>query len=403
MFSQVVSLLEDVIGESGLSRLKEESPYCSDIIDWNDLLPQPLLKRKAKALQELLNAGTKDTSLRYAWGRITDSLVDCQIYVSWDAILIRPYIPPTETHEAFCRSSQRIFMSATLGRSGELERLTGCRKIKRLPIVSDWDRKGLGRRLFIFPDLSLSSEMHFEILVKLHKEAQHSVLIVPSNHDKESITTLLKREVDDIDIFDANDLVDSKDTYCQSENAMVIMANRFDGIDFPDDESRMLFIYNLPKITHLQEKFFVGKMAASLLYSERIKTRIVQAVGRCTRNASDYSAVCILGDSILNEITSEKIQSTYHPEMRAEISFGVNNSTDFRNVDDILENVRIFYKREEEWGAAEGEIVDLRNQFIARGGNAEVEAIYKKLFDAAQIEVDFQYSLWRKDYQSAYD
>lgn len=292
-------------------------------------------------------------------------------------------------------------MSATLGRSGELERLTGCRKIKRLPIVSDWDRKGLGRRLFIFPDLSLSSEMHFEILVKLHKEAQHSVLIVPSNHDKESITTLLKREVDDIDIFDANDLVDSKDTYCQSENAMVIMANRFDGIDFPDDESRMLFIYNLPKITHLQEKFFVGKMAASLLYSERIKTRIVQAVGRCTRNASDYSAVCILGDSILNEITSEKIQSTYHPEMRAEISFGVNNSTDFRNVDDILENVRIFYKREEEWGAAEGEIVDLRNQFIARGGNAEVEAIYKKLFDAAQIEVDFQYSLWRKDYQSA--
>lgn len=396
LFFQVVSLLADVIGESGLSRLTEDDPYRGDIMNWNDLLPQPLLKEKMTALHDLLNAGTKDTNLRYAWGRIADNLADCQIYVSWNTILIRPYIPPTETHEAFNKSSQRIFMSATLGRSGELERLAGCRKIKRLPVVSDWDTKGLGRRFFIFPDLSLSTDAHNEILVKLHKEARHSVLIVPNNNDKENIADLLKKKIDGIEIFDVNDLMESKNAYCQSENAMVIMANRFDGIDFPDDESRMLFIYNLPKITHLQEKFFVGKMAASLLYSERIKTRIVQAVGRCTRNASDYSVVCILGDSILNEITSEKIQSTYHPEMRAEISFGVDNSTDFSNVDDILENVRLFYERGEAWESAESEIVNLRNQFISKGKDAAVEKIYEKLFEAAQIEVEYQYALWKK-------
>ncbi len=403
LFFEVVSLLADVIGESGLSRLTEDDPSRGDIMNWNDLLPQPLLKEKMTALHDLLNAGTKDTNLRYAWGRIADNLADCQIYVSWNTILIRPYIPPTETHEAFNKSSQRIFMSATLGRSGELERLTGCRKIKRLPVVSDWDTKGLGRRFFIFPDLSLSTDAHNEILVKLHKEARHSVLIVPNNNDKENIADLLKKKIDGIEIFDVNDLMESKNAYCQSENAMVIMANRFDGIDFPDDESRMLFIYNLPKITHLQEKFFVGKMAASLLYSERIKTRIVQAVGRCTRNASDYSVVCILGDSILNEITSEKIQSTYHPEMRAEISFGVDNSTDFSNVDDILENVRLFYERGEAWESAESEIVNLRNQFISKGKDAAVEKIYEKLFEAAQIEVEYQYALWKKSYQAAYE
>ncbi len=403
LFFQVVSLLADVIGESGLSRLTEDDPYRGDIMNWNDLLPQPLLKEKMTALHDLLNAGTKDTNLRYAWSRIADNLADCQIYVSWNTILIRPYIPPTETHEAFNKSSQRIFMSATLGRSGELERLTGCRKIKRLPVVSDWDTKGLGRRFFIFPDLSLSTDAYNEILVKLHKEARHSVLIVPNNNDKENIADLLKKKIDGIEIFDVNDLMESKNAYCQSENAMVIMANRFDGIDFPDDESRMLFIYNLPKITHLQEKFFVGKMAASLLYSERIKTRIVQAVGRCTRNASDYSVVCILGDSILNEITSEKIQSTYHPEMRAEISFGVDNSTDFSNVDDILENVRLFYERGEAWESAESEIVNLRNQFISKGKDAAVEKIYEKLFEAAQIEVEYQYALWKKSYQAAYE
>lgn len=403
LFLQIASLLEDAIGESGTHRLYANDPHSGDIMGWNDLLPRPKLQPKIKELQQLLRTGTNGTPLQYAWSRIADNLLDCHIYVSWHSILIRPYIPPTETHEAFSNSFQRIFMSATLGSSGELERLTGCRKIKRLPVVSGWDTKGIGRRLFVFPDLSLKTDAYGEILVKLHQEARRSVLIVPSINDAQDISNFLTSKIDGIDIFDANALIDSKEKYCTSANAMVVMANRFDGVDFPDDESRMLFIYNLPKVTHLQEKFFVGKMAASHLYAERIKTRIVQAVGRCTRNASDYAVVCILGNSILNEITSARIQSTYHPEMRAEIKFGIDNSTDFKNVDDILENARLFYDRGTDWADAEAEIVDLRNQFVSEGKNGEQKKIFAKLYECAQIEVDMQYDLWKKNYRAAYE
>lgn len=403
LFSQIVSLFDGVIDESSISRLRSSDPFSADIRDWNDLIPRPYLQKKVKDLEGVLREGTRDTQLRFAWGRIADCLADCHVYLSWNSILIRPYIPPTEAHDAFKQSAQRIFMSATLGHSGELERITGCKKIKRLPIVSDWDTKGLGRRLFVFPDLSLESNAHGEILKKLHEEAKRSVLIVPSDSDSQGISEWLAKTVSGIQIFHANDLIESKENYCKSHNAMVIMANRFDGVDFPDGESRMLFIYNLPKITHLQEKFFVGKMAASLLYSERIKTRIVQAVGRCTRNASDYSVVCILGDSILNEVTSPKILATYHPEMRAEISFGVDNSTDFKTVDDILENVRIFYERGDEWADAEAAIVETRNQYIAEGSDDAHEKLYEKLLMSAQLEVDVQYDMWRKNYQSAYE
>lgn len=403
LFSQIVSLFEGVIDESSISRLRSPDSFSADIRDWNDLIPRPYLQKKAKELEAVLREGTRDTSLSYAWGRIADYLEDCHIYLSWNSILIRPYIPPTEMHDAFKKSAQRIFMSATLGHSGELERITGCKKITRLPIVSDWDTKGLGRRLFVFPDLSLEANTHSEILRKLHEEAKRSVLIVPSDNDSQGLSDLLKKTVPGIQIFHANDLIESKENYCRSHNAMVIMANRFDGVDFPDSESRMLFIYNLPKITHLQEKFFVGKMAASLLYSERIKTRIVQAVGRCTRNASDYSVVCILGDSILNEVTSPKILATYHPEMRAEISFGVDNSTDFETVEDILENVRLFYERGTEWADAEAAIVETRNQYIAEGSDGIQEKLYEKLLISAQLEVDVQYDMWKKNYQSAYE
>lgn len=403
LFLQVAELLKNILSSSAYSRLQADDPYSCDVIDWNDLIPRPKLVHKVRDLAQLLREGTKDTNLIYAWSRIADNLADCQIYVSWNSILIRPYIPPTETHSGFNQSLQRIFMSATLGNSGELERITGCKNINRLPIVSDWDIKGLGRRLFIFPDLSFDADQQANIILKLHEKAKRSVAIVLSTQVKNNLAELLNKNIPDIKIYSAQDLITSKESYCKSENAMVIMANRFDGVDFPDNESRMLFIYYLPKITHLQESFFVGKMAASILYAERIKTRIVQAVGRCTRNASDYSVVCVLGDSIQNEFTSPKIQATYYPELRAEIKFGVDNSTDFKCIDDIIENIELFYDRGSEWAGAENEIVNLRNEYVNEGSDKVMAQIYNKLLECSKIEVDIQYDMWKRSYQDAYE
>ncbi len=98
-----------------------------------------------------------------------------------------------------------------------------------------------------------------------------------------------------------------------SRDVMVSISNRFDGIDFPDDSSRMLILYNIPKITHLQERFLYSRMAASVLFSERIKTRIMQAVGRCTRNAKDYAVVLVglLNWLITNMMTVNKWKTTF--------------------------------------------------------------------------------------------
>ena len=226
-------------------------------------------------------------------------------------------------------------------------------------------------------------------------------LQVSDGSETASMRDYLAKNIPGISIFSANELSESKKDFLASNNAMVIMANRFDGVDFPNEESRMLIVYNLPKVTHLQERFLVSKMAAAVLYAERIKTRIVQAAGRCTRNASDYSVVCVLGDSILNEMTSPAGLASYHPEMRAEIQFGIENSTDFSNVEDIMENVQIFFNRNDEWESAEAEIVERRDEFVLCGDNTEQEKLYVKLCNAAQLEVKVQYALWKKDYQTA--
>jgi hypothetical protein len=61
-------------------------------------------------------------------------------------------IPPTFENKVFSRAAQRIYLSATLGAGGELERAFGRRSIVRLPLPTKTPPRS-GRRLFVFPDL----------------------------------------------------------------------------------------------------------------------------------------------------------------------------------------------------------------------------------------------------------
>ena len=76
---------------------------------------------------------------------------------------------------------------------------------------------------------------------------------------------------------------------------MAILANRFEGIDLFGDECRLLVVKGLPRTTNLHERFLETRMASTVILNDRIRTRIVQAIGRCTRSATDYAAVCVLG------------------------------------------------------------------------------------------------------------
>ncbi|MCC9705472.1 hypothetical protein E4N62_09480 [Streptomyces sp. MNU76] len=57
-------------------------------------------------------------------------------------------------HQAFNSPARRVYMSATLGDGGELERSFGRRKIERIPVPKGWESRGTGRRFFLFPELT---------------------------------------------------------------------------------------------------------------------------------------------------------------------------------------------------------------------------------------------------------
>lgn len=389
--------LSNVIGPclsaTDLSRLRG---VWEDVVDrnWVDKLATPTATRLAPQIIEILDAHTNGTDLAFPWSLIRGHLDACHIYLTSQEILIRPLLPPTFSHPAFETAKQRIFMSATLGAGGDLERLTGRKSILRLPAPDGWDTQGVGRRFFIFPEMSLTPDQAVELRTQLMQRAGRSVVLVPSDKAARAIADEIDEKLK-FPVFQASDIEESKADFVALPQAVAVVANRYDGIDFAGDECRLLFIEGLPKAMNAQERFLMTRMAANALYNERIQTRVVQAIGRCTRSLEDYSAVVVSGEELPDYLADVRRRPYFHPELQAEISFGTHQSKD-TGLADLVENFNIFLKNDWDWEHANRQILEERD----RAHQQFLPAI-QELAKAVGAEIDYQTALWRRDFDGA--
>lgn len=395
LHSAVINLLEPILGTTNFARARGdwEGP---DDRQWVEKIPTPFVMSITDELESLLDTHTPDTDLQFPWQLLRGHLFACHIYVSCQEILIRPLIPPTWLHEAFEKPKQRIYMSATLGAGGDLERLTGRKHIDRLAIPVGWDKQGIGRRFFIFPEMSLDQDETVIFRRTLMKKAGRSLVLVPSDRIRNEIA----KDVDEqlrFKTFNANDIEESKQAFINSAQAVAIVANRYDGIDFPGSDCRLLFIEGLPKATNLQERFLMSRMGAAALLNERIQSRVLQAIGRCTRSLQDFSAVVVTGEDLPDYLADRHRWPYLHPELQAELEFGVEQSKNSRQ-SEMIENFDIFIENGTAWEVANQQIISLREQ----ASRLPLPAI-DELEDVVSDEVAYQMRMWQEDYLDALD
>ncbi len=396
VFAALVSVFKDIMPIIDYSRFAGETD--DDDRDWVNKLPSPLFYDKHDELLSVFDTHCgPGTDLGYKWSILRDHLRACHLYYGWGRLLIRPLIPPTESHTPFSNAIQRVYMSATLGEGGELERLVGRRKLMPIPAPKGWDRQGIGRRLFFFPMRSMDEDACNDLVGAMLRKAGRALILTPSERVAEVYRELITDNYPDFSLFSASDIESSKRTYVSTNNAVAIVSNRYDGIDLVGEECRLLVTSGLPRATNLQEQFLITRMAASILYNDRIRTRIVQATGRCTRSSTDYAAVVILGEHLNKFLLQPETRKYLHPEMQAEIEFGIEESKD-RNTDDFLANLDIFLLHDHQWDGVDEHIVAERDK-----QTQEQLPCVDNFIKAAKHEVRYQYALWNQDYPTALD
>jgi hypothetical protein len=389
LYKALAELIREGLPQAFYREIVEDTVK-SDLIE---LVPGKVARKYASALEDLFDANLEEgSSSWYAWQLIKDHLSACNFFVSWDSMLLRPFIPPSLTHPPFSQAKQRLYMSATLGAGGELERITGVKSIQRLPVPAGWDQRGSGRRLFLVPQVAMSDEAAMKVALDAVQEFDRSLILLPSQRKQSEFVDELKNL--GMRVLGASDIEDTLDPFLTSTKTALVMF-RYDGLDLPDEACRLLIMGGLPSGTNLQEGFLWSRIRASSLLRDRVLTRFTQGVGRCTRSDNDYAVVLIWGRPLVEFVLKRENRDILNPELQAELEFGIENSKDKKG-DEFRDLWQAFVKQSEEWKAAEEAIVGLRER-----STRHPDSISERLHSVVGEEVSHLYAMWNGDFEAA--
>lgn len=221
LYNLVIKILHRRIDHTSYTRIIRGANSEPDF-SWVDKIPTPTLLEVHDGLLDILDEHTTtNNELFYPWKMLRDNLKSCHLYVSCSEITIRPIITPTWDLPAFEKPKQRIYMSATLGEGGDLERLMGRKHIFRLPTATGSDHQGVGRRFFMFPELSLDNEKQQQLRLSLLREASRSLILTPSEGIKNNISEHINNK-SSLTVFDITEIEKSKEDFVNSDNSVVV-------------------------------------------------------------------------------------------------------------------------------------------------------------------------------------
>ena len=292
---------------------------------YDAILPVPYwawIDRESDVARILAKGVTRDT-IKFAWPLIKDMLAQCQCVVSGAAIEIEPYVPPLETFGTYWNASHRVFMSATvtddafLVKGLQLE--TGA---ITTPLTYKKERWS-GEKMILIPSLIHESLSRTEIVHRFAK---------PKTDRKEGgVVALVSsfKSAEDWKKYGA--LVADKSSVAQAIKGLragkfdqvVVLANRYDGIDLSDNSCRVLIIDGKPYSESLIDLYQETCRAGSQYTLMRTVRTIEQGLGRSVRGEKDYSAIIILGADLIRLLRDKTSRRYFSSQMDTQIEIGL--------------------------------------------------------------------------------
>jgi len=348
--------------------------------------------RASEQLSEVIGAAVEDRREWYAWDAIGAQLETCLVYVSWNEILIRPFVAPTFTQDAFSSASQRIYLSATIGAGGELERSFGHEPIDRIPKPLAWDREGSGRRYMIAPGAGRDGDEANHLIQNLVEQVGRALLLAPSGW---RLGRAAERVIPDfMPTLGAEDIEQGLEPFVQTDRAVLQLANRYDGIDLPGETCSLIVMSGLPTGTHLQEHFLNNRLGARHALAERIRTRITQGAGRATRSRRDTAVIALHGEDLIGFLAPKEDRAMLRSEIQAELELAFTTAELPEH--EVLESVESFLAQDKDWQPTEGYLRE-----YAEGHPQQDPPGAAQLTAAAPHEVAAWREAWRGDYDEA--
>lgn len=281
---------------------------------WSPLLEQvrPILEERYQA--ESTTKGLKRAVL-FQWGYLRKHLRWCRCVIAGGKIEILLDVPAVQRAKPFAQASHRLFMSATLSDDSALVRELGCDpNAAKNPITPPSDA-GVGERMVLIPSLIEPKLDHAWVMDWCKSLAgQYRVVVLTPSEDTANAWAKVGAKVCTGD--DVAKVVDELKTGACSFAAF---AQRYDGIDLPDEACRVLVLDGMPVghgVADELDRKTAGRTGGAY---RRWVYRVEQGMGRAVRSQADYAAVIITGDDLVHFLAKKEVLELMGSATRAQL------------------------------------------------------------------------------------
>lgn len=296
----------------------------------------------------------------FAWPFVQQTLHLASATFSEREIEIRTPCPAIELIPSFAQAQRRVYLTATLADDGVLVTELGARAEDLATPVTPERAADLGDRLILAP-LAINPTVADFMVRRMVREIAwgdrdgtgiethervNAVVLVPS--DRAAATW-----EEDADLFcHVKELPAVVERLKSGEHlGVVVLINKYDGIDLPHDACRLLVIDGVPTPLVPSEAREAAGLTGSEIHLARRVQRIEQGMGRGIRDAEDHCAVLLLGSNLAMTLTAPLALQAYSPATRAQISLSRDLAQQIRG--EGLQAVRgaigSFLAREPDW------------------------------------------------------
>jgi hypothetical protein len=336
--------------ETGYLKLESEDPGV--------VLPIPYWawNEKQKQVVKLLHPHSDGGELGFSWPLLADSLSLCRAAISAEAIQIAPACPPIDTIPSFARAKRRLYLTATLSDDSVLVTHFGANAESVGKPVTPRAANDLGDRMILTPLQTFPEcdEEWIRDFVAEKARTQNVVVIVPS------VRRAAAWEAIADGVHRSETLQGALEELRAGHVGLVVLVNKYDGIDLPDDACHLLVLDGLPEALGTLDRLEMRSLENSDALLARQVQRIEQGMGRGVRSNDDFCVVLLLGRSLTARLYPVVAREKFSPATRAQLDLSdqVADMLRGRPVEELETVIDQCLSRDPDWIRASRDALD---------------------------------------------
>lgn len=348
LYNELLALFSESIKQQSEQKLleitsKEEgTQQVIPFWDWNqnlDAVRSSLHKNKDN---ELL------PSLFFNWPLIKNNLeLSSCIFTSKEILISSDYIP-IEVIPSFNECPHKVFMSATIDDDSVLISHFNVDENQIKKAVTPKIANDIGERMILIPQEinPKIEESELKDYFKWLAQNRNVIILVPSYHRAK-----FWEDIANVVVKSSFELKNTINDLKEKHVGMVVLINKYDGIDLPKNACEILVLDGVPDVRNEFDKVEQIILRGSKEILKNTIQRIEQGMGRGIRSKDDHCIVFLIGNSLVENLYHRDSEMMFTEATRKQLELSRNLTSQIQNssLTEIDNIVQMALTRDQRW------------------------------------------------------